>query len=171
MLPKMPHVTWEFTLENEEGKKKLSNPNTINTFARQFCEKFELTLLPTNLVYQFKGNKPDENGITAFYILSESGIHIQTWPEHRYGFIDVFSCKHFDYKVATKFIMKFFGKGNYYYDIVWRGEIIDRERKEKKKCYMNNKDILLDTKLMKLRLREKENKESLKKYAMKFNKV
>ena len=164
MMPKMPHVTWEFILEKEEDKKKLSSKKAINDFANEFCKKFELTLLSPRLVYKFKGIEPDENGITAFYILSESGIHIQTWPEYKYGFIDVFSCKHFDYREATRFVKDFFGEGNYKYDIKWRGLIISNNLSVPKSnsCAINklsdisNKEILLDTKLLNKEMKRKE---------------
>ncbi|MCS7109409.1 MAG: S-adenosylmethionine decarboxylase [Candidatus Micrarchaeota archaeon] len=140
MLPKMPHVTWEFILENEEDVNKLSDRNFIEKFVVDFCREFELTLLEPRLNYQFKGEKPEENGITAFYILSESGIHIQTWPEYRYGFVDVFSCKHFDEKLATRFIRRYFGKGTYCYDIVWRGTIFN----DRMTGLLDNKNMVRD---------------------------
>lgn len=145
MMPKMPHVTWEFILENPEDVAKLSSKDFIVKFAEDFCKEFELTILEPRLVYQFKGEKPEENGITAFFILSESGIHIQTWPEYKYGFVEVFSCKHFDEKLATRFVRKTFGKGSYYYDIVWRGTIFNED-----------KGIILDTKNIKLDLQRKD---------------
>ncbi|MCX8202261.1 MAG: S-adenosylmethionine decarboxylase [Candidatus Micrarchaeota archaeon] len=153
MMPKMPHVTWEFILENNEDIKKLADKNFIENFVIEFCKEFELTVLEPRLNYQFKGEKPEENGITAFYILSESGIHIQTWPEYRYGFVDVFSCKHFNEKIATRFIRRHFGKGSYHYDIVWRGTIFNWQTKEK--------DLLLDTKNIIRNINDKESKESI----------
>ena len=153
----MPHVTWEFILKNELDKQKLSCKKTINEFAIKFCERFELTLLPQRLIYKFNGTTPDENGITAFYILSESGIHIQTWPEYKYGFVDVFSCKHFNHNDATSFLKEFFGDGIYKYDVKWRGLIISR----KISCNVNSlkeisdKDIILDTKQLQKELRMK----------------
>ncbi|MEM3408271.1 MAG: S-adenosylmethionine decarboxylase [Candidatus Micrarchaeia archaeon] len=153
MMPKMPHVTWEFILENNEDVKKLSDRDFIEKFVIEFCKEFELTVLEPRLNYQFKGEKPEENGITAFYILSESGIHIQTWPEYKYGFIDVFSCKHFNEKLATKFIRKIFGKGNYHYDIVWRGTIFNS---------MKDKDILLDSQNLVKQLNQKELSDNIK---------
>jgi S-adenosylmethionine/arginine decarboxylase-like enzyme len=155
MMPKMPHVTWEFILEKDEDRKKLSDPIAIDTFVKQFCEKFQLTLLSTNLIYQFKGSEPDENGITAFYILSESGIHIQTWPEYSYGFVDIFSCKQFDHEAATKFIKEFFGEGEYYYDICWRGMMAKKKHVAKN---ITSKDILLDARSVQLQLRKREEK-------------
>lgn len=153
MMPKMPHVTWEFILENEEDVKKLSDKNFIENFVIDFCKEFDLTVLEPRLNYQFKGEKPEENGITAFYILSESGIHIQTWPEYKYGFVDVFSCKHFNEKLATRFIRNKFGKGSYHYDIVWRGTIFNGKEIN---CAKDDKGILLDTKKMEADLRKKE---------------
>ncbi len=150
MMPRMPHVTWEFVLENDEDVKKLSDTGFIEKFVIDFCKEFELTVLEPRLNHQFKGEKPEENGITAFYILSESGIHIQTWPEYRYGFIDVFSCKHFDEKLATRFIRKAFGRGNYHYDIVWRGTIFNG---------IKDRDLILDTRNMHSALNEKERNE------------
>ena len=159
MMPKMPHVTWEFILENEKDMQKLSSKNAINDFAVRFCKKFELTLLPERLIYKFEGIKPDENGITAFYILSESGVHIQTWPEYKYGFVDVFSCKHFNHKDATSFIKEFFGEGNYKYDVKWRGLIVQKKMscRVKRLPDISNKDEILDTKLLQKELRNKEN--------------
>ena len=164
MMPKMPHVTWEFILENEKDKQKLSSKNVINDFAVRFCKKFELTLLPERLIYKFEGIKPDENGITAFYILSESGVHIQTWPEYKYGFVDVFSCKHFNHKDATIFVKNFFGEGNYKYDIKWRGLIVSSNLSVpkstscaiKKVLDVSNKNMMLDTKLLQKELRKQE---------------
>lgn len=125
-LFKMPHVTWEFVLENEADIEKLRSKDFIHNFAIRLCEKIGLTVLDNKLIHQFENKEnPYANGITAFYILAESGVHIQTWPEYGYGFVDVFSCKNFDLDEAGRFIKAEFGPGKYRRDTYWRGKVIE----------------------------------------------
>ena len=53
-------------------------------------------------------NSFDQGGVTGFVILVESHITIHTFPADQFASIDIFSCKKFDAKFASEYLVGFF---------------------------------------------------------------
>ena len=82
------------------------------------CKEFNFNILSKKIHYF------TPQGLTAFFLLSESHIGVHTWPEHNRAYMDIFSCsKNFKLtkEVLEPIIKKFLNPS------VLNIEIINRE--------------------------------------------
>jgi S-adenosylmethionine decarboxylase len=80
-------------------------------------------------------NSFDQGGLTGFVILVESHISIHTFPADSFASVDVFSCKHFDAKFASKYLTKHLGATKVEFDVKRRGrEFVKHYPKSVKKA-------------------------------------
>ena len=92
----------------------------------KFPEQIGMTKITQPHVFRYHGVVPEDWGITGMVIIAESHISIHTFPEKKYCFIDMFSCKPFDVKRATDFLIKAFGSKSPTINIVERGRDFPR---------------------------------------------
>ena len=59
-------------------------------------------------VFRYEGRFPGEAGITGVVIIAESHISLHTYPQKKYIFIDLFSCKPFDTEMAKTELIRYF---------------------------------------------------------------
>ena len=60
-----------------------------------------MTAISEPYVTVYRGEKPEDWGVTGFVIIAESHIAIHTYPERGMVWADVFSCKDFDASAAS----------------------------------------------------------------------
>ena len=83
---------------------KLANLELIFTILNDLPENIHMHKITQPYVFPYSGLIPEDKGITGFVVIAESHISIHTFPEKHYAFIDVFSCKDFDYESAAKYL-------------------------------------------------------------------
>lgn len=71
-------------------------------------EKIGMTKITQPYVFRYTGLIPEDEGITGVAIIAESHISLHTYPQKRFVFVDLFSCKPFDVKEAKDHIVQFF---------------------------------------------------------------
>jgi S-adenosylmethionine decarboxylase len=81
-------------------------------------------------VFPYSGLMPEDKGVTGFVIIAESHISIHTFQEKNYAFVDVFSCKDFDYDTAAQYIIEALECKQAEMHIVQRGIDFPRENIE-----------------------------------------
>jgi len=91
----------------EDGK--LSDLNFCRQFLSTLPAQIGMTKIYGPVIIDYK-NPEDQtkDGITGFTIIAESHISIHTYPEKNYAFIDIFSCKNFDFKSVTEKVIQLF---------------------------------------------------------------
>lgn len=71
-------------------------------------EKIGMTKITQPYVFRYKGQVPENDGITGVTIIAESHISLHTYPKKNFVFVDLFSCKPFDVEGARDYIVQFF---------------------------------------------------------------
>jgi len=92
------------------NREKLWNTKLIKTFLSGLPEKINMNTLTKPVIVEDRKGLEEEQGITGFVILDESHLAIHTYPEKGKAYIDIFSCKEINEKVAKEFILENFGK-------------------------------------------------------------
>lgn len=90
-------------------REKLASLEFCQKFLNDIPDKIGMTKIlgPIALTYVCPTD-PSENGVTGVTIIAESHITIHTYPEKDKAFIDIFSCKHFDYQRVTELTIQMF---------------------------------------------------------------
>ena len=76
--------------------QKLQDENLIFKFLDEYPTAIGMTKMIPPQVYTYRGQTPDDWGLSGFVLIAESHISIHTFPDRQYVNIDVFSCKEFD---------------------------------------------------------------------------
>jgi len=92
----------------ECNKPALKDEKKVKEFLVNLSTEIEMKMLCEPVVIFHKHEKKEESGVTGFVIISESHISIHTYPEKSQAFIDIFSCKEFDFIKAENKIKEFF---------------------------------------------------------------
>ena len=101
-----PHLMLDL---GECNQQALENLDLVFDVLNQLPAKVGMTKITQPYVFKYHGVVPEDWGITGIVIIAESHISIHTFPEKRYVFIDLFSCKNFDVEKAKKYLIKIFG--------------------------------------------------------------
>tara|TARA_Y100000588_G_scaffold97236_2_gene105368 strand:+ start:470 stop:898 length:429 start_codon:yes stop_codon:yes gene_type:complete len=88
--------------------EKLTDAELIRNFLDEYPASIGMTKILPPQVHLYRGNVPEDWGISGFVLIAESHISIHTFPERKYLNIDIFSCKDFDSDLATKRVNKYF---------------------------------------------------------------
>ncbi|MCX8125654.1 MAG: S-adenosylmethionine decarboxylase [Dehalococcoidia bacterium] len=74
----------------------LQDEKFLYDFLDTYPAQIGMTKISRPLVIRYKGDSPEDWGISGFVFIAESHISVHTFVEPRYVNIDVFSCKGFD---------------------------------------------------------------------------
>jgi S-adenosylmethionine decarboxylase len=80
---------------------KLADAELIRSVLDRYPGEIGMTKISIPHVMEYVGDKPEDWGVSGFVLIAESHISLHTFVEHRYVWVDIFSCKGFD---ATKVI-------------------------------------------------------------------
>lgn len=98
--------------EGQTGRNidNLNDEAAVADFLRRVIREAGMTLAIGPFTYKEPprdiGKGP---GVTGIAVLVESSVHLHTYPEQRYFFFELFSCKHFDYRSIMDVVREFTG--------------------------------------------------------------
>lgn len=113
-----PHLTLDL---NDCNKDKLSDFDLVFDVLNNLPDKIGMTKITQPYVFKYSGLVPEDKGITGFIVIAESHISIHTFQEKNYVFIDLFSCKPFDYSYAQEYLIETFESRQPTIHVVKRG--------------------------------------------------
>lgn len=83
----------------------INNPSKIREFIAKLCKKIEMKPYGDSLVERFAEGELE--GYSALQFIETSSITMHFDEKENRAFIDIFSCKFFDYLKAEKFCREF----------------------------------------------------------------
>ncbi len=102
-------------------KSKLTDIEIIYSLLDELPSIIGMTKIMPPYVFQYKGLKPEDWGLSGFVLIAESHISIHTFPDKNYLSFDIFSCKPFQHELAVKHLIEKFGIKNQEINVVDRG--------------------------------------------------
>jgi len=126
-----PHLTLDL---NDCDPDRLSNFDLIFDVLNSLPDTIGMTKITQPYVFKYSGLVPEDKGITGFVVIAESHISIHTFQEKNYVFIDMFSCRDFDYEFAAKYLIEFFKSKKPTVNVLMRGEDFPRSEIMKEKA-------------------------------------
>ncbi len=76
--------------------QKLKDVDLVHDFLNEYPSSIGMTKIVPPQVYTYRGQRPEDWGVSGFVLIAESHISIHTFPDRGYVNIDIFSCKEFD---------------------------------------------------------------------------
>lgn len=118
-----PHITLDL-----KGCPKdiLSNYQLHFDYLKNIPELIQMTPITQPYVFPYEGLVPEDKGITGIVIIAESHISVHSFEEKGYCFIDIFSCKPFDYERAIELTKEIFQPQDCEVKVVERGKDFPR---------------------------------------------
>ena len=113
------HLTLD--IENCSPDKLVDN-KFIYDLLNSMPGKFSMSKMTLPYVVWWKDKWAKTPGLSGFVMIAESHISVHTFPEQRYAFFDIFSCRHFDAKPIIDFIKKEFGSNKVTVHTIERGK-------------------------------------------------
>jgi len=98
----MKHLTVDFRAPPE----LLADVGIIREFLELLPAVIDMTKMIDPVVVQVPDG--EDSGVTGFVIIKESHISIHTYDKRPGAYVDIFSCKDFDTKLAVDFIQRRF---------------------------------------------------------------
>ena len=75
---------------------QLSNVELVRNLLDRYPDEIGMTKISEPHVFEYRGEKPEDWGVSGFVLIAESHIAVHTFPEHEQVWVDIFSCKGFD---------------------------------------------------------------------------
>ncbi len=119
-----PHLTLDLSGCNKE---KLKDLDFVFGLLNDLPDMIGMTKITQPMVFPYSGLVPGDKGITGMVIIAESHISVHTFQEKDYVFVDIFSCKPFDYEKAAEFLINAFEAREVEKNVVQRGLNFPRE--------------------------------------------
>lgn len=88
---------------------QLSSVELVRQLLDRYPDEIGMTKISVPHVFEYRGDKPEDWGVSGFVIIAESHIAVHTFPEHRQVWVDIFSCKGFEETPAIDLIVDAFG--------------------------------------------------------------
>lgn len=88
------------------SKELITNKKEIKRFVGELCKKINIRKFGPTRIKRF--GEGSLKGYSAMQFLNTSSITLHFDEEKNRAFIDIFSCKNFDSKVAERFSKEFF---------------------------------------------------------------
>lgn len=119
-----PHLTLDL---NDCNPEKLRDFDLVFEVLDQLPDMIGMTKITQPYVFKYSGLVPEDKGITGFVVIAESHISIHTFQEKNYVFIDLFSCKPFNYEFAQQYLIDVFESKKPTVNVLMRGLDFPRE--------------------------------------------
>ena len=88
--------------------EKLASEELVRGLLDHLPERIGMTKIAAPHVQRYVGQKPEDWGVSGFVLIAESHIAVHTFPDRRYIWVDVFSCKGFDTDLALDEVTRAF---------------------------------------------------------------
>jgi len=75
---------------------QLADEALVRELLDRYPDEIGMTKISEPHVFAYRGEKPEDWGVSGFVLIAESHIAVHTFPEHRQVWVDIFSCKGFD---------------------------------------------------------------------------
>ncbi len=118
-----PHLVMEASGCNYD---KLSDIGLITDILNELPEKMEMTKVMPAYVFPYKGDVPEDWGLTGIVVIAESHLAIHTFPDKGFLTVDIFSCKDFDVRMAVSEIVKAYEPKTWDEQLIMRGREFPR---------------------------------------------
>jgi len=118
-----PHITIDL-----KGcpKEILADYELHFNFLKILPEVIGMTPITQPYVFPYSGLVPEDKGITGILIIAESHLSVHSFEEKGYCFIDIFSCKPFDFELAIQKTLEIFKPTSHEINVVQRGKDFPR---------------------------------------------
>jgi len=100
---------------------KLTDIRLLTNLLDKLPEKMGMTKVMPPYVFEYKGEVPDDWGLSGIVIIAESHLAFHTFPDKGFVTVDIFSCKDFDVATAVKEIVDTFEPENWDEQLIMRG--------------------------------------------------
>ena len=104
--------------------KKLMDYSLVYDILNKLPEKLGMTKMMLPHVVKWLDAGATIDGISGFVMIAESHISIHTFPEKKYAFIDIFSCKQFDAEGAVQLLINAFMAKKHTTKTIIRGTMV-----------------------------------------------
>lgn len=98
-------------LKDCKNLEKLSNKKFIESFLLELVKISKMKAITKPSVLNHEHEEKEESGITGFIIISDSHISIHTYPFKKSLYLDLFSCKRFDFSKIINYVQETFEPG------------------------------------------------------------
>ena len=98
----------ELLLDIHGCDKRLFTEEEITKYFIELCDLIEMTRHGEPMFWIEYGEEPHLSGISAVQFIRTSNIVIHTLDKLQAVYVNIFSCKNFDSKVAKEFTKSFF---------------------------------------------------------------
>lgn len=109
-------------------EKVLADEKLVESFLERCPDNIGMTKITVPQVYNYRGKKPKDWGVSGFVLIAESHISVHTFPERGYLNVDIFSCKDFDIEAAERDVRDAFDAEQVKVWIMERGTDYDSPR-------------------------------------------
>jgi len=113
---------------SECNVRKLGSISLVYDILRELPKMIGMTIMTLPYVGKWKDVWAESEGISGFVMIAESHISIHTFPEQKYVFIDVFSCKKFNTEKAKEYLIEMFNAKKIIFKVIKRGLDFPRNR-------------------------------------------
>ena len=90
----------------------LADADLIRDFLDGHPSQIGMTKIAPAQVYNYRGKKPMDWGVSGFVLIAESHITVHTFPERGYVNVDIFSCKEFTASASIDVVRRKFALGS-----------------------------------------------------------
>ena len=117
------------TIDGYDGDpRKLGDIELIRAFLDRFPDEIGMTRVAPPQVYTYRGQKPDDWGVSGFVLIAESHITVHTFPTRGYVNVDIFSCMWFDADESVEEVRRMLALSRVRSHVLERGlEYLDEE--------------------------------------------
>ena len=118
-----PHLALDL---NDCNSEKLADLQVIFDLLSSLPIAIGMTKITQPYVFPYSGLYPEDKGITGFVVIAESHISIHTFQDKNYAFLDIFSCKDFDWGWAERYVIEKLECKNPERQLIFRGSSFPR---------------------------------------------
>ena len=87
---------------------RLGSEGLVSSFLDEHPGKISMTKISSPQVYTYRGQIPEDWGVSGFVLIAESHISVHTFPDRGRINVDIFSCNSFDTAASVKEVKELF---------------------------------------------------------------
>lgn len=100
---------WELIIDIKDCNERIKDKKSLKSFITKLCKTINMKPYGKALIEHF-GHKSDiTSGYSIAQLIETSLISGHFSEKYKTAHLNIFSCKHFDFTLATNFCLTFFG--------------------------------------------------------------